>query len=375
MVLIIGGSLGAWLATRSTASTTSDRLVAVSKTTLSQSLSTTGTIEPASTSTLAFGAQGEVTAVKVTVGQHVTGGQVLATMSSPSLQAQVDEAEATLAQDQARLSGDQASGASSAQVAADQASVSADQSQLDSANSALSGTTMVAPASGIVTAVGYTTGQQLAGAGGGGGGSGGGSGGGGGGDSGGGGSSGSPGQSITVVSSNDVVDASVDASVVSEIKTGDQAGIIPEGGGAPVNGTVGSIGLVANTSSGVATFPVVIDVTGTPPGLYAGASASVSIVYKQVQNALVVPTAAINPGPGGQSTVQVMTNGQQVTRNVTTGLTTGGLTQVTSGLSAGDTVVVNIVTISPGVSGNQGPPKGRVFVGPGGGVQFNQGPG
>jgi multidrug efflux pump subunit AcrA (membrane-fusion protein) len=120
---------------------------------------------------------------------------------------------------------------------------------------------------------------------------------------------------------------------------------------------------------------VVIDVTGTPPGLYAGASASVSIVYKQVQNALVVPTAAINPGPGGQSTVQVMTNGQQVTRNVTTGLTTGGLTQVTSGLSAGDTVVVNIVTISPGVSGNQGPPKGRVFVGPGGGVQFNQGPG
>ena len=161
------------------------------------------------------------------------------------------------------------------------------------------------------------------------------------------------------------MDASVDASVVSEIKTGDQAIITPEGGSAPVTGTVGSIGLVANTSTGVATFPVVIDVTGTPSGLYAGASASVSITYKQVSDALVVPTSAINPGPSGQSTVQVMDNGQQVTRVVTTGLTSGGLTQVTSGLSAGEQVVVSIVTISPGNSGNQGPVKG-VFIGPGG---------
>jgi membrane fusion protein, macrolide-specific efflux system len=368
VVLIIGGSLGAWLATRSTASTTSYRLFPVTRTTLSQSLSVTGTIEPASTSTLAFSAQGEVTAVDVTAGQHVTGGQVLATMSSPSLQVQVDEAEATLAQDQARLSGDQASGASAAQIAADQASVTADQSQLDSANSALSGATLTAPASGIVTTVGYTTGQQLAGSGGGGGGSGGDSGGSG--DSG---SSGSASPSITVVSSNDVVNASVDASVVSEIKTGDQAVITPEGGGAPVDGTVGSIGLVANTSSGVATFPVVIDVTGTPSGLYAGASASVSIIYNQVQGAVVVPTAAISPGPTGQNTVQLMANGQQVTRNITTGLTSGGLTQVTSGLSAGETVVMPIITINPGVSGNQGPLGRRFFIGPGGGaVGFKQ---
>lgn len=373
MVLIIGGSLGAWLATRSTASTTSYRLFPVTRATLSQSLSVTGTIEPASTSTLAFSAQGEVTAVDVTAGQHVTGGQVLATMSSPSLQVQVDEAKATLAQDQARLSGDQASGASAAQIAADQASVTADQSQLDSANSALSGATLTAPASGIVTTVGYTTGQQLAGSGGGGGGSGGS------GDSGGSGGSGSSGSaspSITVVSSNDVVNASVDASVVSEIKTGDQAVITPEGGGASVDGTVGSIGLVANTSSGVATFPVVIDVTGTPSGLYAGASASVSIVYNQVQGAVVVPTAAISPGPTGQNTVRLMTNGQQVTRNITTGLTSGGLTQVTSGLSAGETVVMPIITINPGVSGNQGPLGRRFFIGPGGGsVNFKQGPG
>jgi multidrug efflux pump subunit AcrA (membrane-fusion protein) len=217
----------------------------------------------------------------------------------------------------------------------------------------------VAPASGIVTTVGYTVGEQIAGAGGGGasGDSGSGSGG-----------SGGTTGSIIVVSANDVVDASVSASLVNEIKTGDQSVIIPEGGGAPVTGTVASIGLVASTSSGVATFPVVIDVTGSTDGLFAGASASVSVIYKQIKNALVVPTAALGPGPGGQSTVQVMVNGHQVTRDVSTGITSGGLTQVTSGLSAGETVVVNVVTIT-GVGGGNGG-NGPVFVGPGGGIHI-----
>ncbi len=372
VVLVAGTSVGAWIGLRSTASTPSYQLVPVISTTLSQTLSVTGTIEPATTATLSFSAQGTVTAVDVTVGQHVTDGQVLATMSSPTLQEQADQANATLAQDQATLSQDEASGASSAQIAADQASVASDQSQVDAANAALSGDTLVAPTNGIAAAVGYTAGQQLAA--GGGGGSGGSGGGGGSGGSGGGGSggSGSSSPSITIVSSNDVVNADVNASVVNEIKAGDQAVIIPEGGGAPVQGTLASIGLVANTSTGVATYPVVIDVTGTPSGLFGGASASVSIVYKQAVHALAVPTAALNPGPGGRSTVQVMVGGRQVTRTVTTGITSGGLTQVTGGLSPAEKVVVDIVRIGGGH--NPSSPKG-VIIGPGGGTVVFHGSG
>jgi multidrug efflux pump subunit AcrA (membrane-fusion protein) len=170
-----------------------------------------------------------------------------------------------------------------------------------------------------------------------------------------------------VVSANDVIDASVNASVVGHIKAGDQAMITTEGVAGPVGGTVASIGLTADTSSGVATFSVTIDVTGTPAGLYAGASANVTIIYNQLTNVLAVPSAAISPGPGGKSTVQVMVHGHQVTRVVTTGLTTGGLTQITSGLTAGETVVVNIVKLSPGGPGG-GPGGGGFFVGPGGGV-------
>jgi macrolide-specific efflux system membrane fusion protein len=399
-ILVVGASVGAWMLTWSTASAgPSYRLVPATMTTMSQTLSSTGTIEPASTNTLSFTAAGQVTEVYAAVGQHVTAGQPLAVMSSPTLVAQVAQAQATLAVDQARLSQDEASGASSAQLAADQASVNADQSQVDSAEQAASGATLTAPIDGIVATVGLTVGQQISGGGGGGGSGGGGSGGdsgsGGGGsagngsgsgsgsgDSGGSGSGDSGGSgsgstdSITVVSANDVIDASVNASVVGHIKAGDQAMISTEGVAGPVGGTVASIGLTADTSSGVATFPVTIDVTGTPAGLYAGASASVTIIYNQLTNVLAVPSAAISPGPGGNSTVQVMVHGHQVTRVVTTGLTTGGLTQITSGLAAGETVVVSIVRLSPGSPG--GGPGGGFFVGPGGGVHqriVNIGPG
>jgi macrolide-specific efflux system membrane fusion protein len=386
-ILVVGASVGAWMLTWSTASAgPSYRLVPATMTTMSQTLSSTGTIEPASTNTLSFTAAGQVTEVYAAVGQHVTAGQPLAVMSSPTLAAQVAQAQATLAGDQARLSQDEASGASSAQLAADQASVNADQSQVDSAEQAASGATLTAPIDGIVATVGLTVGQQISGGGGGGsggGGSGGDSGSGGGGSAGGGSGSGDSGgsgsgstESITVVSANDVIDASVNASVVGHIKAGDQATISTEGVAGPVGGTVASIGLTADTSSGVATFPVTIDVTGTPAGLYAGASASVTIIYNQLTNVLAVPSAAISPGPGGNSTVQVMVHGHQVTRVVTTGLTTGGLTQITSGLAAGETVVVSIVRLSPGSPG--GGPGGGFFVGPGGGVHqriANIGPG
>jgi multidrug efflux pump subunit AcrA (membrane-fusion protein) len=396
VLVVVGGSIGAWAVTRPTASANSShRLFPAVRTTLSQTLSATGTIEPTTTDTLSFDASGQVTAVYATVGQRVTAGQNLATMESASLQAQVAQAKATLAEDQSRLSQDEASGAvkgagevGGAQIAADQATVNADESQVESADQALSGATLTSPIDGIVATVGLTVGEQVSGgsSGGGGGadsgsGSGADSGSGGGGDSGsgdsgsGGSGSGSSDTSITVISASDVIDASVGASVVDHIKAGDPVVITTEGANGPITGTVASIGLTADTSSGVATFPVVIDVTGTPSGLYAGASASVTITYHQLAGVLAVPAAAVLPGPGGKAAVHVIVNGHQVTKTVTTGPTVNGLTQITSGLTAGERVVVNLVNISPGRGGGQGGGSG-VFIGPGGHlIQINGGPG
>ncbi len=175
VIVVAAASFGAWAVTRPTApGAPSYLLVPAARTTLRQALSSTGTIEPATTATLSFGAPGEVTAVRAKVGQHVTQGQTLATMDSATLKAQAAQANASLAGAQSQLAQDEASSASSAQLAADQASVNAAQSQVDSANAALSGTVLTAPIDGIVTTVGLTVGPT---AGGGGGGTGGGGGG------------------------------------------------------------------------------------------------------------------------------------------------------------------------------------------------------
>ncbi len=396
VVVLAAAATAAWFLTRPGGSAdTVTSIVPVVRTTLSQSLSATGTIEPKKSATLSFSAAGQVTALEASTGERVVKGQPLASMDSPTLKAQAAQAEAGLASAQSQLSTDQGnSGASSAQLAADQASVDAAQSQVDSASAALRGATLTAPFGGIVTGTGgLAIGQQVSGSSGGGGGSGGsgsaGSGGSGGsGDSGGSGGSGGSGDGgsgsgdsgsgsgsgatgeITVVSAHDVVNASVDASVVGRIKAGDQVQIAAAGAAGPVTGTVHSIGLIADTSSGVATFPVVVSVKGTPSGLYAGASATISIIYHQVRHALVVPAAALHYS-GPHAVVTVVSGGRRVTRPVTLGLSSGGLIQVTSGLTAGDRVVVTFQKISVSNPGNSG-----TFVGPGGGViHINRGPG
>ncbi len=121
-----------------------------------------------------------------------------------------------------------------------------------------------------------------------------------------------------------------------------------------VYGTVGSIGLLASTTSGVSTFPVVIDVTGSPAGLFGGSSATVSIITEELQNVIVVPTAAIQYS-GNNTTVTLDSNGNKVTQTVQIGAASGGQTQVTSGLSVGDKIYVTEVTIRGGTGSRTQP--------------------
>jgi hypothetical protein len=160
------------------------------------------------------------------------------------------------------------------------------------------------------------------------------------------------------------VQASVTDAQISRIKVGDQAVITPNGATQPVFGTVSQITPLATQSSGVSTFPVTIAITGTPPGLFAGASAQVSIVVLQRTDVLTVPTSAVHT-VGSRSIVNVLENGKQVSHVVTTGATDAARTEITSGLSAGDQVILaNLNAAVP--SGNTTRPGGG-FGGLGGG--------
>jgi membrane fusion protein, macrolide-specific efflux system len=307
----------------------------------------------------------------------------------------VAAAKATLATAQAKLAADQAAGASSTQLAADSASITVAQGQVTSATADLAGATITAPFAGTVTSVGYVVGQQVGGSGSSGAGSGSTSGAGaasssGTGSSSGGGSgsssagaggtgsgsgsaaaaTGTGSAAIHLVSTGSYeVQASVDASDVGQIKAGNQVLITVGNATQNVFGTVSSVGIGATTTSGVATFSVVVAVTGSPAGVYPGATASLQIVYKQLSDVLLVPTLAINRA-NGTTTVLVPNGGKRVRRTITTGLSSGGQTQVLSGLTEGTQVLVAVPT-GTGSGGTNGR-TGRQF--PGGG-QFPGGEG
>src|ERR687886_2681946 len=76
---------------------------AASQGTVQVTVSATGPITTPASVPLSFKSAGKLAEIDVSVGQHVTAGQVLARQDTTDLQAAVDQAQATLAQQQANL--------------------------------------------------------------------------------------------------------------------------------------------------------------------------------------------------------------------------------------------------------------------------------
>jgi membrane fusion protein, macrolide-specific efflux system len=365
IVICAATGLSLWLTggSSTTGLVVSTDVVKVTTGTIKQTVATSGTLEPATQTSLNFAVSGTVTAVDVKAGQEVTAGQVMATIGTTALQADVDSAEAQLTSARARLSSDESSSAATTQIDSDKASVTSAESSLTSANTDLADASLTSTISGTVASVGLTVGEQVAGSGTGSSTSGGST------------PSGSSGTSpltssatssssststsgISVIATDSyIVNTTVDDTEIGQISDGDQATITPTGSTTVSYGTVGSIGLIATESSDVATFPVVVDVTGDPKGLYAGSTADVSIVVKQLNNVVEVPTAAITYSTSGQATVTQVKNGNHVSTAVNVGQAENGETQITSGLVSGDRVVERVVKFT-GVPGGATRPGG-----------------
>ncbi len=101
IVVIALAAGGIYFATRQTATGQSGRnnfpanaqTAKVIRTTLSNSVDSTGSINPESKIPLSFGASGIVSQVKVNVGDRVKKGDVLATLDTTDLQQKVTQAE------------------------------------------------------------------------------------------------------------------------------------------------------------------------------------------------------------------------------------------------------------------------------------------
>ena len=286
-VAVLGAAVGLslWL-TSGTSSPTgvvvSTQVVSATTGTIQQTVATSGTIEPASQASLNFGVSGTVTAVNVKAGQTVALGQVLATLGTTSLSDDVSAAQAQLAAANARLASDQAAAASTTQLDSDEASVTSAEASLSTAQTALSDASLTSTISGTVASVSLTVGQQVTGTGSSGAGSG----------SSAAGSGTSSAQVVVIGTNSDIVNTTVDDTEIGQVADGDQAVITPDRGRRPrCTARWPRWASSPVESANVASFPVVIDVTGTPTGLYAGSSATVSIIVKQLNNVTEVPTA------------------------------------------------------------------------------------
>lgn len=355
VVVVVAGGLAAWLVLRPAEASTEPILATATVGTQRQTVSASGTIEPAEKADLSFAVSGEVTGVLVKEGDQVTVGQALATVDDTLLQAQLTAAQATL--DAAEEKAD-----SSDDASADAAVVSA-RSDLAAAQDAVDNATLKSTIAGTVVTVGLKAGDRV-------------------GDSGGNGSSNGNDSSdtaqFTVVSTKRfVVDAKVGSEDVDKVKQGMVAEVTATGGREPVAGTVQTVGLVASADdSGAATFPVTIDVTGEQDSIYAGSTATVSIVVAERENVLTVPAMALHTS-GKATYVNKMVSGKATRTDVKVGETFGAQTEITSGLKEGDQVEVAVVAPSGGSGGNNGRsgefPGGGGQVFPGGGGKFQPG--
>ncbi len=118
-------------------------------------------------------------------------------------------------------------------------------------------------------------------------------------------------------------------------------------------GTVTAVDILPTTGASVTTYGATITLSEVPDGLRDGMSASVVVTVDEATGVLWAPTAAITTA-GGQSTVTVRKDGVESTVVVTTGLAGDTGTEILSGISEGETLVV---TTTDSTSGGTGFPR------------------
>lgn len=123
---------------------------------------------------------------------------------------------------------------------------------------------------------------------------------------------------------------------------------------------VTTVAPTATASNSVVTYATTITLSKIPDGLRLGQTAEIAITTESsADDALYVPTAAITTGTDGTSTVKVVGD-DDVTTSVTveTGVVGDDGTEITSGLTAGQTVVLGTVaaatTTDSGTTNQQG---------------------
>ncbi len=204
--------------------------------------------------------------------------------------------------------------ATAQQLAADQAEIDAANANLVAARQNVGGATLTSPISGTVAAVSLAAGSAV--------------------------SASSTSADIMVIGPGQTeVATTVPLTSIESVKVGQHASVSVDGVPTPVTGKVTSIGALSTTTGTTTSYPVTILLDPTSTKLVDGAGATVSIAIASVSNVLTVPSTAVHLA-GSAGIVTVLANGKATLTRVTVGAVGVDRTQILTGLTAGEKVVL-----------------------------------
>jgi macrolide-specific efflux system membrane fusion protein len=267
-----------------------------------------------------------VTSVKVSIGQVVKKGAVLATADASAVRQQLTQVgyQLTVAQVQlAQATSDLSTAATDQQLRQAQmsyynaknqiAQLTAQQSTL---NGELAQATITAPAAGVVEAVDIVTGADAP-----------------------------SGSAIVLDAGGLQASVTIAEADLPNVSVGQAASVTVGAVGGTATGKVLSIAPTATGgNSSVVTYAVVVSLGTQPAEARAGMTASVSLTVASATNVLAVPAIALVSGTDGYSVRVMAADGSVSSQAVTVGLVTSTLAQITSGLSQGQRVVIGLST-------------------------------
>jgi multidrug efflux pump subunit AcrA (membrane-fusion protein) len=201
------------------------------------------------------------------------------------------------------------------QLVAYQAAVDAAAAEVTAALQTLAQATIVSPISGTVAAVNLASGDSV--------------------------SASSSTANIVVVGTHGYeVTTTVTVDEVAKVKVGDTATVVADGTSTKRAAKVVGVGVAPSSNGSTTTYPVVVGLTGAATGLRNGATAAVTIEIAHSSSAAVtVPTSAVHT-TNGFHFVTVLANGKTSDVRITIGAVGSEITEVKSGLKAGQVVVL-----------------------------------
>lgn len=356
--LILGGSGGAEAEGQAVTTT-------VSRGSVRATVSASGTIESSETVGASFTSSGTVTDLYVEVGERVRKGELLARVDDSSSQTEITVASASVDSAQAGLESARAnlasaretlrelrhSDASAGEVAQAEAQVASARAQIDQAAATMTSATaqlgeaqetasdaeLRAPIAGTVIEVSGSVGQTAT------------TGEGAGdsttsGETTSDGTSGSGSDASGFIVISDLGDLEIRAyfseTDTAQLAVGQRAQVtLNATPGEALTGRVVAIDETSTTVNQVVSYGVTIELNDQPADVRVGQTVVAVVVTDRASDVLVVPSGAVQTAED-QSTVTVMRNGEQVTVPVEVGLEGDQQTEIVSGLSEGERVVI-----------------------------------